>query len=32
MEGRMLSTRKALFCFVNKAEICDYGTSEGAEF
>jgi len=28
----MLSTQKALFCFVSKTEICDYGTSEGAEF
>jgi len=28
----MLFTQKALFCFVNKAEICDYGLSEGAEF
>jgi hypothetical protein len=32
MKGRMLSPQKTLFCFVNKAEICDYDTSEGAEF
>jgi hypothetical protein len=32
MEGRMLSPQITLFCFVSKAEICDYDASEGAEF